>query len=381
MSALRSALDELSTEVLERSASDVLEADLVEIRRALDALESEFLRRVTEVERRRSFERHGYLSATSFLVDRCGLSGAAASERVRMSRALRHMPVARQALAEAELSYGQIRYLAQARDAQPDAFADHEATMVEAVAPLSLADTRRLIDHWRQAVLPDESTARMEAMTAGRRLFVSRTFAGMIRLDGWFDPIDGDTILTALAAATAEKDKARDDASPAQRRADGLAEICRQWLANGAPAMGGERPHIDVIVDLDTLEKRAGKRCETSRVGVIDPESARMLACDAGVARIITSGPSEPLDVGRRTRTIPSAIRRALVVRDGGCRFPGCDRPSHWCEGHHIQHWAEGGETKLDNLVLICRRHHRMVHHRGLEIDVNGAAVEIRAGP
>ena len=84
------------------------------------------------------------------------------------------------------------------------------------------------------------------------------------------------------------------------------------------------------------------------------------------MTRVLTDGPSQPLDVGRRTRTIPPAIRRALVVRDGGCRAGGCDRPPAWTDAHHLRHWADGGPTTLDNLVLLCRRHHRLVHEGAL---------------
>jgi hypothetical protein len=103
--------------------------------------------------------------------------------------------------------------------------------------------------------------------------------------------------------------------------------------------------------------------------GPISAEAARRLACDASVSRVITSGPSEPLDVGRRTQVVPAGIRRAVVVRDRGCRFPGCDRPQGWSDVHHVVHWAHGGDTAVSNLVLVCRRHHRLVHHRfGLEM-------------
>lgn len=378
-------MDELAAEVVSETGPDGLESDLVEIRRAVDMLEAEFLRRLTEVERRQTYRRHGVLSATSFLTDRCQLAGSTAREKVRVARALDGMPLAAGEFASGGLSYSQVRILAQAYDTHPDLYRQHEAVLVEGVIPLSVADTRRLVDHWRLAALPDEAVARMEAMVAQRRLFVSKTFEGMVRLDGWFDPVEGETIMTALAAVTAHRDRGAARASRSttapQRRADGLAEICRQWLANGRPALGGERPHVDVLVDLETLERRASQLCQVSRAGVIDRESARMLACDAGVARIVTIGRSEPLDVGRRTRTIPSAIRRALAVRDGGCRYPGCDRPTHWCEAHHIRHWADGGETRLDNLVLLCRRHHGMVHRRPHEISVVAGGVAVRAGP
>jgi hypothetical protein len=99
-------------------------------------------------------------------------------------------------------------------------------------------------------------------------------------------------------------------------------------------------------------------------VGPIDAATVRRLACDASVTRVVLGPRSEPLDVGRRTAVVPPAIRRAVVVRDRRCRFPGCDRPPPWCDAHHVTHWGDGGATSVDNLVLLCRRHHRLTHER-----------------
>jgi hypothetical protein len=93
--------------------------------------------------------------------------------------------------------------------------------------------------------------------------------------------------------------------------------------------------------------------------------TVRRLACDASVMRVVLAGRSELLDVGRRTPLIPPAMRRAVIVRDRRCRFPGCDRPHAWCDAHHVVHWADGGPTAVQNLMLLCRRHHRKVHERG----------------
>ena len=103
----------------------------------------------------------------------------------------------------------------------------------------------------------------------------------------------------------------------------------------------------------------------------LSPETVRRLACDASVARVITSGRSQPLEVGRATRVVPPSMRRALVVRDSGCAFPGCDRPASWCDAHHVVHWADGGRTDLGNLVLLCRRHHRLIH-AGFSVEMTG---------
>jgi hypothetical protein len=96
-------------------------------------------------------------------------------------------------------------------------------------------------------------------------------------------------------------------------------------------------------------------------------ETARRLACDASVVELKERG-GEPLSVGRKTRSIPPALRRALRRRDRGCRFPGCEN-HRFVDAHHIEHWARGGETSMDNLVLLCRRHHRLVHEGGYLVE------------
>jgi len=185
-----------------------------------------------------------------------------------------------------------------------------------------------------------------------------------VALDGVLDPDSGAVVLAALdAAIEADRDASGEDRrSRPQRRVDALALICRHYLDTARlPVTGGERPHLAVTVDLGTLT--TGQGSGRSDHGVtLSAAAARLLACDAAVHPIRIRG-SQPLDIGRRTRTVPTAVRRALVVRDGGCRFPGCDRPPAWTDAHHITHWANGGATALANLILLCRRHHRLLHH------------------
>jgi hypothetical protein len=133
------------------------------------------------------------------------------------------------------------------------------------------------------------------------------------------------------------------------------------------------QPRVTVGVDLEALERRAGPtlvrrvRADGAELGRLSAETLRRIACDAGVTRVVTDGESAPLDVGRTTRVVPPALWRALVVRDGGCVDPGCDRPPGWCDAHHRVHWVDGGATSLDNLELRCRRHHRAVHESARE--------------
>jgi hypothetical protein len=154
------------------------------------------------------------------------------------------------------------------------------------------------------------------------------------------------------------------------RRADAVAVVAESFLKHGAEAFsGGERQQIVVHVDAVTLEDRSAGRCELEDGPALAAESARRLACDASVVRIIEDESGQPLDVGRKTRTIPPAIRRALNSRDRGCRFPGCTH-TRYVDGHHIEHWANGGATRLANLVSLCRFHHRQVHEGGVSIQV-----------
>jgi hypothetical protein len=106
--------------------------------------------------------------------------------------------------------------------------------------------------------------------------------------------------------------------------------------------------------------------------GILTPESLRRLACDTAVIPIVMNGAGQPLDVGRSTRTIPDGLRRAVTARDRGCAHPGCDRRPSWSEIHHVAWWEHGGHTKLDNLVMLCRAHHRLIHHSGWVVQITG---------
>jgi len=191
----------------------------------------------------------------------------------------------------------------------------------------------------------------------------------MVRVDGELDPETGETFLSALASildAEARTRTEEDVRSPAQRRADALGELSRQWLdRSDRPEIAGERPHMGVTVSLDALTGASADPAELDRAGALPAHVAARIGCDASIRRIVLSPMSEPLDVGRATRTVPPAMRRAVVLRDRHCRFPGCDRPHAWCDAHHAVHWARGGDTSLANLVLLCRPHHRLMHERG----------------
>jgi hypothetical protein len=365
MSSLRSALEELAGEELALASDEELTEGLREIERAAGALEAERARRVAEIARRRRYAEQGYLSATAYLRDLLGVSGPRAARYVRWARALSRMPLAAAALGRGEVSAQAVEVLMRAAEAHAEPFARSEELLVRIAAELPVGDLVRAVAHFSALADAQAPEREAERRFAARRLHVSPTLGGMVRIDGDLDPETGQVVLAALRAEVdAQVRGPEDHRTPAQRRADALAEICRAYLDRAdRPAVGGERPHVLVTVDLAALLRSAPGRCELPDTGPISPEQARRLACDAGVSRVITDGPSQVLDLGRRTAVVPPALRRALVVRDGGCAFPGCGRPPGWCDAHHVVHWADGGPTALANLVLLCRPHHRLVHH------------------
>jgi len=367
-SVVGEALDRLDQDDPAGLSDAELGAELVGLRRLLDAAEARWLRMLAAFDRRGAGAGAGAVTTGAWLRSACRMSPGAAAERVAVARRLEGMPVLAGALGAGEVSYPHARLIARAVEelaavAGAGPAAAVEAPLVAAARVVDPCRLRREIEHARHAISPDSAVSEAERAHARRRLSVSETVDGVVVLDGVLDPEGGAVLLSALAplAVPAGPDDGR---TARQRRADGLVELCRRHLDRGdLPETGGERPHLTVLVDVETLERhRPARAAELAWAGPVCGETARRLACDASITRVITAGRSEPLDVGRRTRVVPPAIRTALAVRDGGCTFPGCDRPPVWTDAHHLQHWADGGPTSLNNLILLCRRHHRAVH-------------------
>jgi hypothetical protein len=378
-------------------SNDEVEEGYAEIHQAASAMEAKRLSWLAEVDERRTWAARGHLSTVSWLAQRFGIGRGAAAADTRTARALKDMPAVREALASGEVSPPAVRVLAEARQASPEAFARSERLLLEGARSLSLEGLRTAVAYWRQAVDSAGAERDAEGRWRRRRLHLSPTAFGMVRIDGDLDPETGETVLTAVracvdaprragspaastaASPTASPAAAEPSLTPAQRRADALGEICRQWLDRAhRPHVGGERPHVSVMVDVAGLRGEPASPSELAHTGPVPAETVRRIACDATLSRVMTMGRSEPLDVGRRTPVVPAAIRRAVTVRDATCRFPGCDRPPLWCDAHHVVHWADGGRTALDNLVLVCRRHHRMVHEGGFRLEMTDGRPSFR---
>lgn len=365
MSGLRSALEEYAVADVATHPDARVVDDLCELQRVSELLELEKSRRIAEIARRGIHERDGYVSTTAWLRGTFRLSGGAAREAVRVARGLEQMPVVRRAFRDGEISLAAVKVLAHVREAAPEAFRGAEELLVGAARLHTVAELHRVASTWGEQVLAERFDLR-----EGRRLHASLTLGGMVRIDGDLDPEAGETLLVALSAVMdAEvRDPETETRTPAQRRADALEEICRTYLdRRDRPVVAGERPHLVLTVPYEALGDTTGV-AELDRTGAVRAETARRLACDASVSRVVLGPRSEPLDVGRKTPVVTSAIKRAVIVRDRTCRFPGCDRHHSWCDAHHVTHWADGGPTALRNLVLLCRRHHRAVHERGFTL-------------
>jgi hypothetical protein len=273
VSGFRSAIDELRCEDLAELPDARLEEDFAELQGASEAIEAEKLRRLAEIDRRGSIGRDGMLSAASWLVMRFGLGWAHARERLRWARALRHMPDIARAWEAGEVSSCAVRVLVGAREVDAEAFGRCEADLLRAAQIHPVRDLQRVVAYWRLLVDAEDDRQGGDRRFQRRGLHASTTLQGMVRIDGTLDPETGESLLTALRAACdvqVRSGEGIDERTPAQRRADGLGEICRQWLDMGdRPTVSGERPHVTLTMDLDALRDLQvwGERARAHRSG------------------------------------------------------------------------------------------------------------------
>ena len=322
MSEFRSAIARLGSESLPELPDARLEEDFVELEAVGELIELERLRRLAEIDRRRLFERDGHLSAASWLATRFKMAWGTARARVRIARALEHMPETRRALEDGQVSMSSVRVLVAAREADTSAFDRSEAQLVHAARIHSVGDLRRVTAHWQQKVERENGIDSEERLRARRSLHASVSFLGMVRVDGDLDPETGETLMTALGAVLdAESRGCRedDDRTPAQRRADALGEICRQWLdLDDRPRVAGERPHLTLTVGADSLAGAGGASSgigsaevpyvygDFDHAGPVGLESVRRIACDASIRRVVMAAVGaagcRPAHAGRVTR-------------------------------------------------------------------------------
>ncbi len=370
-----------------------LEEEIVVLAAHLHAGEHRMLVLVAEYDRRRGWELGGHRTCAHWLAFRTGIDLGAARQRVRASRALEELPETSAAMSQGKLSFSMVRALT--RVATPE----NEADLLDLARGCTAAQFEKIVRGFRLGSRQDEA-AREQARHESREFSVFPDEEGMYVVRGRLTPEIGALLMRAVEAAGDALYRERGfavrvengSAEPsrrvaAQRRADAIGLVAERALAAGfgqdgtssetdlpAPLSGtrAERYQVLLYVDAETLTA-AGElgRSELEDGTRVSAETSRRLACDASVVPIRHGNGANDLNVGRKTRTVSPALRRALEARDRGCRFPSCGL--RFTDAHHVKHWADGGETKLGNLVLLCSYHHRLMHEERWQIEWWGA--------
>jgi Domain of unknown function (DUF222)/HNH endonuclease len=338
-----------------------LEAEITELAGHLNAAQHRWLILIEEFDRRAGWSDGSTQSCAHWLNWKCGIALGAAREKVRVAHAIPKLPRISEAMARGELSYSKVRALTRIACEKTEEYLLHIALHGTA------AHVERVVHQFRRAQEADE-LSREERQQVNRKLTYFYDADGSLLLKGRLPAEIGAQLIKALEAAAQDEEAEDVSAETSERpswgarRADALGRIAESFLKHGLEVLSpGDRQQIIVHVDAHTLREGGAGRCEFEDGPAMAAETARRMACDASTVHMEEDEAGEPLNIGRKSRTIPPALRRALKSRDQGCRFPGCPN-FRYVDAHHIHHWAQGGETKLSNLVQLCRFHHRQVH-------------------
>lgn len=357
--------------------ADVADATLTRqfelLRRVIDQLEFQAARRLAEIDRRQAYAGDGYTSTTAYLKHRCRITAGRAKRQVGDARALSTMERTRQLAEDGRLSQDQVRRLIAVRESQPDHFDGHEATLCDVAEGLEwVADLDKALAYWQQAVSDPPADISLEDQRGQAHAHAFHTFGGMVRIDALVDAEQGAQVIETLREATPPPPGPDEPpASLANRQAQALVDLI---LGNRDTAT---RPAVVVHVDAETLAKQHHTLAEVGDQ-VVTPGHVERVTCDASIRRVVFGPSSEVIDVGRARRLVTEPMRQAIVARDRHCRFPGCDRPARWCDTHHIVHWSQGGRTAVDSCILLCRRHHSLVHEGWFTVEGAGHAPVFR---
>jgi hypothetical protein len=381
-----------------------LEAQITELWGHLNAATCRFLALVAEFDRHEGYARHVLPSTAHWLNWQCGIGMIAAREKVRVARALQNLPEIRAGFASGEFSYSKVR--AMTRVATPA----NEAVLASIARHGTASHVEKLVRKYRWTQRRDaEKTAQSQHLNRSVHWYFDEndTFVLTARLP----PEIGALVAQALQAAEDVlreqrlRDE-RDDLRPhvdvnrfawssvstahSAMRADALRLVAEAFLATRSDEVeaisSADRFQLVVHVDQAVLTKDIAARdsephrAELDRGPALALETVRRLGCDGTVVGVLEGRDGEPLNIGRKSRSIPPAIKRALRARDGGCRFPGCDR-TRFCDGHHVKHWADGGETKLGNLITLCSFHHTLLHEGGFGVTTTDDGVFVFTRP
>ncbi len=324
---------------------------------------------------------NGFLSCAHWLHWRTGIDLGACREKVRVAKALAALPLASATMERGQLSYAKVRAITRV------ATQDDEGRLVDLALSGTASHVERVVRAWRRVDCIEEAQ-QANRQHLRRHVSIWQDDDGMVVIRGRLSPEVGAVVQRALEAAAdvlfqehrdaAQGQDLAEEVTPAQRRADALGRLAEVALAANLDAgSAGDRYQVVLHVDAqsEALASSAGGAVLEMDAGPfrVSAETSKRVACDASRVDMVHDASGTPLDVRRRTRTIPPAIRRALTARDRHCQFPGCT--SRRCDAHHVTHWMDGGHTSLDNLTLLCRRHHRAMHEGGFTVVPRGAGI------
>jgi hypothetical protein len=345
-------------------APEALGEEIARMAAHLDAATHRLLTCIRRFDESGEWNRQGASSCAHWLSWRIGLDSMTAREKVRIARGLGALPAVDDALRRGKLSYAKVRALTRV------ATAENEGRLLELALSSTGAQLERICRTFRRVVaeqLPGDPTP-------DERRFVSERVlpSGMVRIEAVLHPDEAALVMKAIQAARAANEHVSAETSappkPAVSIPDALVSVAESFLAHGqAAGTGGDRYQIFIHLEQDPLVPDGTLAATLDDGTRVSAETFRRIACDASLVRVSHDAAGNPLDVGRRTRTVPPALRRALWSRDRGCRFPSCGN-TRYVHAHHIHHWAHGGETSLDNLVLLCGTHHRLLHEGGIRV-------------
>jgi hypothetical protein len=340
------------------SEATKLATEITELCSYIYAAEARLLALIREFDEQQYWAEPGLCSCAHWLNFKCGIGLNAAREKVRVAHALADLPKISAAFDKGELSYSKVRAITRIADAGNEDYLLMIATHGTAHHVEKLVSKFRTAERLQDVELANEQHR-------DRELSHYYDHDGCLVIKARMPAEQGALIVKALEMAMEEQfAEPETEGDPiAARRADALAEIAETFMNNSESA-GSTADRYQVVVHVYPKGTRTAETSSIEDGPHVTAETSRRIGCDCSVVGIREDKDGEPLSIGRRSRTIPPPMRRALRARDGGCRFPGCTN-TRFVDGHHIKHWADGGETSLDNLVMLCRHHHHLVHEGG----------------
>lgn len=355
-----------------RPSGEDLALDLPALSGCINLLQLKFSEMAATFATTDEYDRDCSYSPIHWIRVNCHMTSVAAGDRLAVGQQLERVPQSIDAMAGGEIGFPHLALIAREAEAVAESgtnFEFDETPLLTKARNFTVGRFRNFCHHERHANDAKRYVELEVDSVEARTLSLRTGEGGMLWINGIIDPEGGNILRTAIEPL-ARRNGQGAERKRDRRLADGLVEMANRLLDSGSlPGHGAERPHLQVTATLDTLLQRLGAPAADIEFSLpISATAVARLACDCSVTRIVLGSDSQVIDVGRSKRVIAPAQRRALRVRDKTCRWPGCDRPASYTSGHHLVHWIHNGPTDLDNLVLLCHRHHWMVHEGGWQI-------------